>query len=267
MLPFPEINVDMRRITFEIQRGIAEDMKSCGNVRFGALISASSRAEEDGRDKRYFHIKSDGFEVNLSPDTISTVVDVLGYMGDKIKDLDTSRELEYLRKLRQSRPRIAINDAETEEDEETDFIDSFLSSITYSFEIRNIRLAWLVLRIDEEPGAGKEDLTLYLRRIELGTRTRNSARLTIEELQLQMVNPSHDRIVRSRNSALLPEVIFNVAYVSTADARRLAFQAIGKPLDVRLTSGFIVPAAHLTDSITLSLKNVRQASQNWNPVV
>ncbi|KAK3306982.1 uncharacterized protein B0T15DRAFT_432116 [Chaetomium strumarium] len=265
LLTYPEVSVNLRRIAFEIQRGSAEAMKSCGNIALGALISASSRAGEDGKDRRFFHVKSDASEVNLSPDTISTVVDVLGYMGDKIKDLDTSRELEYLRRLRQSRPRIALNDAET--DEETDIIDAFLSSITYSFEVCNIQMAWMVNRADEKPTAGKDDLVLCLRKIELGTRTRNSARLAIEALQLQMVSPSQDRIARTANSALLPEVIFNVAYVSTADARHLAFQAIGKPLDVRLASGFIIPAAHLNDSITLSLKNIQQASQNWNPAV
>lgn len=268
-LTYPEFNVNMRRVAFEIQRGCADTMNSCGNVTFGALITASSRLGDDGKDKRFFHVKSDGFEVNLSPDTISTVVDVLGHMGDKIKDLDTSRELEYLRKLRQSKPRIAIHDADAQEGEEdgTDIIDAILSSNTYTFEIYNIRLAWLVNKLADEPSFDKEDLVLYSRRIEFGTRTRNSAGLTIENLQLQMVRPLHDRILRSPNSALLPEVIFNVAYVSTADARRLAFQAVGKPLDVRLTSGLIIPAAHLKDSISLSFKNVQEASQNWSPAV
>ncbi|KAK3906880.1 hypothetical protein C8A05DRAFT_29210 [Staphylotrichum tortipilum] len=264
LLTYPEININLRKIAFEIQKGSsAEDMKSCGNVGFGALVSATSQVGEDGKDKRFFHVKSDGFEVNLSPDTISTVVDVLGYMGDKIKDLDTSRELEYLRKLRQSKPRIAINDAEAEE--EPDIIDTFLYSITYSFEICNIQLAWLVDKAAGEPMPGEEDLVLSLQRIELCTRTKHSARLTIEDLQLQMVSSLQDQLFRSPNSALLPEVIFNVAYVSTADARRLAFQAVGKPLDVRLTSGFIIPASHLSDSISLSYKNIQQASQNWNP--
>ncbi|KAL2141685.1 hypothetical protein VTI28DRAFT_2095 [Corynascus sepedonium] len=265
VLMYPNFNMNLRRVAFEIKKGSVETMKSCGSLGFGALISASSRPGEDGKDRRFFHVKSDTFEINLSPDTISTVVDVLGYMGDKIKDLDTSRELGYLRKLRQSKPRIAINDEEATE--ETDFIDTFLSSITYSFEICGFRMAWLVNRAEEEPSVGKEDLVLSLQRIELGTRSKNSARLIIQDLQVQMLNRSHDKNFRSPNSALLPEVIFNVAYVSTADARRLAFQAIGKPLDVRITSGFIIPAAHLNDSISLSFKNIQQASQNWNPSV
>ena len=264
LLAYPEVNVKLHRVDFEIQRGNAESMRSCGNLGFGAEISASSETGEDGKDNRFFHVTSKKFEVNLSPDTISTVVDVLGYMGDKIKDLDTSRELEYLRKLRQSKPRIAINDSETEE--EADIIDAFLSSITYSFEICNIQLAWLVNKGDEEPTFGKEDLVLSLQKIQLGTQTRNSAKLTIEDVQLQMVSPLHDKILRSPNSALLPEVVFNVAYQSTADARRLAFLAVGKPLDVRLTSGFIIPAAYLNDSISLSYKNIQQATQNWTPI-
>ncbi|KAK4454351.1 protein CSF1 [Podospora aff. communis PSN243] len=264
VLVYPELHANLRHIAFEISKGTAEAMHSCGNLAFGALVTASSRPGDDGKDRRFFDVKSDAFEVNLSPVTVSTVVDVLGYMGDKIKDLDTSRELEYLRKLRQSKPRIAINDAEQEE--EADIIDQFFSSITYTFEICDIQLAWLVNRRDEEPSPGKEDLVLSLQRIEFGTRTRNSARLTIENLQLQMVPPLHDKGLRSANSALLPEVIFQIAYVSTSEARRLAFQAVGKSVDIRLTSGFIIPAANLSDSLTLSLKNAQQASQNWIPV-
>lgn len=263
VLVYPELHANLRHIAFEIQKGTAEAMNSCGNLAFGALVTASSRPGENGKDKRFFDVKSDAFEVNLSPETVSTVVDVLGYMGDKIKDLDTSRELEYLRKLRKSKPRIAINDAE--EEEEADIIDAFLSSITYTFEICDIQLAWLVNKRDEEPNVGKEDLVLSLQRIEFGTRTRNSARLTIENLQLQMVPSLHDKLLRSSNSALLPEVIFQIAYVSTSEARRLAFQAVGKSVDIRLTSGFIIPAANLSDSLTLSLKNAQEASQNWGP--
>lgn len=263
ILTYPEFHVHLRHIAFEIRRGTAEAMESVGNLGFGALVTASSRPGEHGKDRRFFDIKSDAFEINLSPETASTVVDVLGYMGDKIKDLDTSREREYLRKLRQSKPRIAINDAEEEED--PDIIDAFLSSITYTSEIRDIQVAWLVNKGGADAGSGEEDLVLSLERIEFGTKTRNSARLTIENLQLQMLPPNHDKTFRSANSARLPEVIFNVAYVSTAEARRLAFQAVGKSVDIRVTSGFIIPASKLQESISTSIENVQRASQNWIP--
>ncbi|KAI0850484.1 hypothetical protein F5Y00DRAFT_232354 [Daldinia vernicosa] len=264
ILENPEIHINLHQIMFNIEKGSEESMRSCGNLSLGALITATSRESEDGIELRSFDFKSNGFEVNLSSDTVSTFVDVLGYMGDKIKDLDTSRELEYLRKLRQSKPRIAINDEE--QDTESDILDSFLSSIMYSFEIRNIQFCWLVSTLNQ-PTIGQEDLVLSFKRIEFATRKKNSAKLTIEDFQLQMVPPGQDKSLRSLNSALLPEVIFNIAFVSTADARRLAFQAVGKSLDLRLTSAFIVPAAHLQDSISLSAKNVQRASEHWAPIV
>ncbi|KAJ2985491.1 hypothetical protein NUW58_g5501 [Xylaria curta] len=265
VLDSPEVHVNIRKIGFDIMKGPDEEnMRSCGNLAFGALITASTRELEDGRVLRAFDFMSDGFSVNLSSDTVSTFVDVLGHLRDKFKRLDTSRELEYLRKLRQSKPRIAINDELSET--ESDIFDSFLASIIYTFQIRNVQIGWLVTA-NEQVLTGQEDLFLSVKLIEFATRKQNSARLIIEDLQLQMVPSDEDKLQRSLNSALLPEMIFNVASVSTSDARRLAFQAVGKSLDVRLTSGFIVPAAHLKNSITLSIDKVQRVSQLWAPFV
>ncbi|KAI1112793.1 hypothetical protein F5Y14DRAFT_452638 [Nemania sp. NC0429] len=264
VLDSPEVHVNVRKIGFDIMKGCDDDTRSCGNLAFGALITASTRELEDGQVLRAFDFMSDGFSVNLSPDTVSTFLDVLGHMRDKFKKLDTSRELEYLRKLRQSRPRIAISDELPETG--SDILDSFLASVMYTFQIRNIQIGWLVTAKLEQPLTGQEDLYLSVKMIEFATRQNNAARLTIEDLQLQMVPSGGDKFQRSLNSALLPEMIFNVASVSTVDARRLAFQAVGKSLDLRLTSGFIVPAAHIKDSITLSINNVQRASQNWAPI-
>jgi hypothetical protein len=261
----PEVHVNVRKIGFDITKESDEGMKSCGNLAFGALITASTRELEDGQVLRAFDFMSDEFSVNLSPDTVSTFVSVLGHMRDRFKTLDTSRELEYLRKLRQSKPRIVINN-ETPETE-SDIFDSFLASVMYTFQVRNIQIGWLVTTSPEQLLSGQEDLYLSVEMIEFATRKHNSARLTIEDLQLQMVPLGGDKFQRSSNSALLPEMIFNVAFVSTLDARRLAFQAVGKSLDLRLTSSFIVPAAHLKDSITLSIDNVQRASQHWAPII
>lgn len=267
ILENPEVHVNLRQVMFDIQKGASEEsMRSCGNLSFGALVTATTKEMEDGTNRRSFDFMSDGLQVNLSADTIATFVDVLGYMGDKIKDLDTMKEIEYLQKrLRQTRPRIAINDQE-EEDTNSDIFDSFLASMVYSFEITNIQFCWLVAPGSEHAN-DQEDLVLSFRRIEFATRKRNTAKLTIENFQLQMVPYGQDKIQRSHNSALLPEVIFNVAFVSSNDTRRLAFQAVGKSLDLRLTSGFIVPAANIIDSIGLSAKNARKASAQWTSIV
>ncbi|KAM5365630.1 hypothetical protein ACJZ2D_010902 [Fusarium nematophilum] len=266
ILKYPELNFNLSHIGLDIRRGREGSMRSCGSLGVGVTISASSTLGEDDKEDWSFNFSSDDFECNLAPETISTVVDVLGYMGEKIKDLDTSRELDYLRKLRQSKPKITINGDE-ELSEDVDIIDSVLGSVRYQFQLRNIRVCWIVADSSADESSTKEDLVMSVKLFEFGTRTRRSARLSIENFQVQMVPPGQDLNVRSLHSALLPVVTFNIAYMSTSSARRMAFQAVGESLDLRLTSAFIVPAAHLAESITLSMNNVQQASTQWNTAV
>jgi hypothetical protein len=264
VLAFPELRVGLRHIMFELSRWNKSAMEPCGNLAFAAFLTATSKLDETGDEVRSFHVKSDGLEINLFSETASSVVDVIGQLQDKIKDLDLSREKKYFRRLRMSKPRIAINDKQTDLPKSTPESTIMFASM-YSLELLNIQVSWLVGAYDpagsSEPE--KENLVLSLKRIDLSTRKENSARLTIEDLQLQMVPASHSKTQRSLNSALLPEVIFNVCYVSTADARRLAFQAAGKSLDLRLTSQFIIPAAELQKSIGSAADKVRAATASW----
>ncbi|KAK0388491.1 hypothetical protein NLU13_4735 [Sarocladium strictum] len=261
VLSYPEIHLNLKHIGVDIRKGTKNNMRSCGSLGAGITCSASSRIGSNGKEEWSFNFKSDDVTVDLSPKTISTLVGVLAYLNDKIKDLDTSRELDYLRKLRQSRPKITLNDEDATDD--TDILDSVLASVIYHFELRNIQFCWIVAE-EESPDVNKEDLVMSIQLIEFGTRTRKSARLTIENFQLQTVPPGQDKTIRSLHSALLPEVIFNIAYVSSPETRRLAFQAIGQSLDIRLTSAFIVPAANLVDSISLSAKNAQEAAGEWS---
>lgn len=263
IMKYPELSLNLQNIGFDVRRGHEGHSRSCGNFGASMTVNAGSRRGEDGKEEWIFNFMSDDLHVILSPETVSTVIDILGYMSSRIKDLDTSRELEYLRKLRQSKPRISINDDELASSDDEDLLDSVLSSVVYRFQLRNIRASWDVAKEADHTSDDKEDLHFSISLIEFGTRTKKSARLTIEDLQLQMVPPGHDLGTRSLHSALLPEVTFNIAYISTSSARRLAFQAIGKSLDLRLTSAFILPAAYLVQSISLSAKNVQEASAQW----
>lgn len=263
IMKYPELSLNLQNIGFDVRRGHEGNTRSCGNLGASVTVNAGSRRSSDGKEEWIFNFMSDDLHVILSPETVSTVIDILGHMSSRIKDLDTSRELEYLRKLRQSKPRISINDDEASRTDDEDLIDSVLSSVVYRFQLRNIRASWDVAKEADHTSDDKEDLHFSISLIEFGTRSKKSARLTIEDLQLQMVPPGHEKGTRSLHSALLPEVTFNVAYISTADARRLAFQAIGKSLDLRLTSAFILPAANLVQSISLSAKNVQEASAQW----
>lgn len=266
ILKYPEVHLNMKKVGFDVRRGHLGSMRPCGNISAGVTMSAKGKMDDNGKQDWAFDFKTPELDVSLSPETISTLVSVTSHLRERIKDLDTSRELDYLRKLSRSKPKIMLEDKEIEL-EETDILDSVLSSVVYNFELRNIRVCWLVASEDDRRSSKKEDLVLSIKLIEFGTRTKRSARLTIENFQLQTVPPGQDKGLRSVHSALLPEVIFNIAYVSTANARRMAFQAAGQSLDLRLTSGFIVPAANLVDSISLSIKNVREASAGWSPVM
>jgi hypothetical protein len=109
-----------------------------------------------------------------------------------------------------------------------------------------------------------EDLVLSFRKIGLSTQRDDAARLVIEDMQLQMVPVSASKKRRSLNSALLPMVVFNVAYASTKDTRKVAFQAAGKSLDLQLDSHFIMPANVIERSIALAGHKFRKASENWS---
>ena len=267
VLSFPELRVSLRHIMFELSHLNKNTMEPCGNLTFAAFLTATSKQNDKGDEVRSFHLQSDGLEINLFADTASSVVDIAGHLQEKIKDLDLSREKKYLSKLRKSRPRIAINDADMQDGSDNSAPGStIMFSSMYSLELVNIQVSWLVGTYDISHSSQQEmeNLVLSLKRINLSTRKENSARLTIEDLQLQMVPSSHDKTQRSLNSALLPEVIFNVGYVSTADTRRLAFQAAGKSLDLRLTSQFIIPAAELQKSIGSAADKVQAAAATWS---
>jgi len=267
-LVFPELRIGLRRIMIEMSRWNNNAMEPCGNLAFVAFLNATSKKNDLGEEVRSYHLRSDALEINLLAETASSVVDIMGHLQDKIKDLDLTRERKYFRKLRKPKPRISIN-----EEQQPDTVEGVQSSAAmfasmYSLELLNIQVSWLVGKqktqeTDHSPVQEMENLVLSLKRIDLSTKKENSARLTIEDLQLQMVPESHDKSQRSLNSALLPEVIFNVGYVSTGDARRLAFQAAGKSLDLRLTSQFIIPASQLHKSISSAADKVGAASASW----
>ncbi|KAG9241843.1 hypothetical protein BJ878DRAFT_557136 [Calycina marina] len=263
-LEYPEMNVGLRHILFELARSNNGSMEPCGNLGFAAYLTATSKQNDMGDFVRSFHVQSDALEVNLFAETASSIVDIITNLQQKIKDIDLTREKKYLRRLRKSKPRIAIND-----DEATIATSIQGSSIMfasmYSLELLSIRVSWLVGKhtLDHNSGIEPEDLVLSIKRIDLSTKKENSARLTIESFQLQLVPVSQDKDQRSLNSALLPEIIFNVGYVSMVDARRLAFQAAGKSLDLRLTSQFIIPATEIQKSVAHAAEKLRIASASW----
>lgn len=268
ILKYPELRISLHQMFIKLARGnTIGTLESCGSLAVAASATISSKMNDFGFEKRSSHLNSNSLKIILSSNTASTALDVIGYLQDKIKDIDLSRENNYLRKFRKSQSQTRMHseqgictDSNSKSTKESESV--------YSLELMNIQVCWLVENYGSQlpSGVESEDLVLSLRRMEFSTKKQNSAQLKIQDLQLQMVSSLQNKTPRSLNSAMLPEVIFNVGYVSTEDARRLAFQAGGKSLDLRLTSCFMVPASALRKSFVSASEKLREASAKWTSV-
>ncbi|KAH9871047.1 hypothetical protein J1614_006621 [Plenodomus biglobosus] len=265
---YPEASIRIREVTVEMLLIDADTVRRCGNLTFSATFRATTE-ENSEPTRRVYRVKSSGLEVNVFADTASAVVDVMNHMQDKIKDLDLSKEKKYLQRLRHTRSRISRKRAKSIKSEvrtDSDSLESgALFTSTYSVELLDMQISWIIGNsVAAFPGSETEDLVLSFGRIDLSTQKDDAARLMIQEMRLQMVPISQDKRLRSHNSALLPEMVFSVAYASTKDTRSVAFRAAGKSLDLQLDSHFVLPANIIERSIALAGRKFRKASANWS---
>ncbi|MCJ1249466.1 hypothetical protein MMC30_006690 [Trapelia coarctata] len=266
-LLFPEISFKLRSVRIFLERLHERETYPCGEIDFSASFFGTSDVNEDGKEVRSYQVKCDGLEINLYTETASTMVDLLGNLQQKFKTVDLSGEVRTIRARRRLRAKSRIMSQSPElasinsaEETSTDLFSSM-----YSLEMSNIQVSWRIGDLTPtSPGHEAEDLVLSITKIDLATKKGNAARLMIASFQVQMVPTSQSKRIRSFNSALLPEMIFNVAYLSTPKDRRLAFQAAGKSLDLRLTSHFILPASDLQRSMALASQSLRQVAADWN---
>jgi hypothetical protein len=274
-LEYPEFGIRLLQILFELRRREGNTSRSCGRVTFGARVMGTSKINDNGETVPSYHLSSDGLEIELFAETASLAVDLAAYLQDRFKSIDIEADLKQLRNLRRLTlmeiPKISLPEVRDDLHDQEDSTSLNLFKAMYSLELYNIRASWIVGgSILTSPGREVEDLVFSIRKIDLSTKKENAARLGIEDLQLQMV-PMHsaNKMQRSLNSALLPEVVFNVAYFSTRQDRRFAFQAAGKALDLRMTSEFIVPASMIQSSIAAASQEVRESTAFWaaTPVV
>ncbi|EON63682.1 hypothetical protein W97_02910 [Coniosporium apollinis CBS 100218] len=266
VLPMPEIIVQLQQMTMELKLFDNRVSQRCGNVTFGVGVQCLSYQDDSGQFKRDYRVQSSALEVNLFPDTASAVVDVINHLQNRLSGLDLSKEKKYLRRLRQPRRLTStLENSTADSAQQANEIDSAaLFDAAFSMELPDIQISYIVGNSAPAfPGHEVEDLVLSFRRIGLSSKKENAARLTIEDLQLQMVPASQSKRQRSPNSALLPEVVFNVAYSSTQQDRQYTFHAGGKSLDVRLESKFLLSANVLQQSMKLANKELRAVTAGW----
>jgi hypothetical protein len=261
----PEFNIDASQITFELRRQEKTRSRSYGGFSAGMKLQGTSAIRENGETTRAYHFTSDKFDIELFAETAALVVDIAVYTQERIKTLDLSHEVKRLRKPRYGghsdaqdgaadAPRIQVNDDSSPE--------TFLNAL-YSLQFRTIQIAWNMATMPSKSGRQPEDLVFSIQQVELSNKKKNAAKLRIENMQLQMVPFGADRTKRSLNSALMPELVFNVAYSSRGKELWLAFQAAGKSLDIRATSGFIIPASMIRDSIATASEALREGKAVW----
>ena len=267
-LSFPEIDVGLQDISIVLRYSNSITSRSCGEMYLAISFKGTSDYNDAGELVRSYQIQSSRLEVNLFTETASQIVAILGHLQDEFKDLSLSEEIRSFRRMRRLRAKSEIvphDILNAEASVNEDGVSTGLFSSMYSLAMIDIQVSWHIGDLmPMSPGRDAQDLVLSFTKIDLATRKENAARLIVDNFQVQMVPKAESKKNRSFNSALLPEVVFNVAYLSTSKDRRFAFQAAGKSLDLRLTSQFILPASDLQHSIALATQELRKAIADWN---
>ena len=262
----PEIEARLDAIRLRLMRSNARRSIPCGEVAVAIVLRRTLKANELGEMVPSYQIGMTNPEINVYTESASVVVAIAGHLQDTLMTIKVSEEVKNLGKLGYARLRkepVAPTEARPSQLDRDPISEALLSAM-YSLEMTDIRIIWKVgSSIPMITGRETEDLVLSFTKINLATKRENAARLTIQNLQLQMVPQSMAPTNRSANSALLPEIVFNAAYLSTTEDRRFAFQAKGKALDLRLTTQFILPASDIRRSIALATEQVRAATQSW----
>ena len=260
--------LSLRRAEAEISRYDKLELHQCGNINFTFFLAMTLKTDDTDTLVPSYQLRSNGLAINLFPETASLVLDIFAQLQASLKTIDLPKEVKSLRRLTYARLRseTPVPEVKHGEDEmENATSSSVFLDAAYSLEVLQICIRWNIGKsVPKSPYREVEDLTLSFAKIGFSTRKASSARLLIADFQLQMVPQSKVPIERTVNSAILPQVVFNVAYLSTRTDRRLAFQAIGKSLDLRLGSHFILPANDLRRSIAVAIEDVRKTTRTWN---
>ena len=281
----PQFDFNLQELAFGIRRTTSRESVNYGKIALNLQAQSRTELGEDGSKLDAYYAETQGIEVDLYPETGLLVIDFMAFVQERFKSFTLNEEArtfkplrrftvanldEDLRKLNFQQPSGDDNVAVADDEDDARSISIFLNALV-SLEINHIRLRWL---LNDAATVSRyrelEDLVFSIQKIDLKKSEEASARLAISNLQLQMMPKSQsseafsfDPSLRSSNSALLPEVVFNAAYVSTKRDRRLAFQLAGKALDLRLASDFILPASTLQESFVEVANDLRDVNEFW----
>ncbi|KIW16218.1 hypothetical protein PV08_06269 [Exophiala spinifera] len=266
----PQFIMNSQGVGIGIYRATDHAKSNVGKCTVG--IKASGKTEPAGKIGKVhvYRAWSDGIAIELYEDTATLAVDIAGFIHDRIKSIQLAESPESIQRLRKMttagitdrlKPKEQI-EAALEAVSTNESLSSTLYDSTYAVNLDNIQVRWNLTRSSFlSPTRELQDLVFSIRKVDLQTRQEGTARLSILDTQLQIVpqSQSSQPTLRTANSALLPEVVFGSAYLSTKQDRRFAFQAKGKAVDIRLATDFVVPAHALQKSLAHASKELRNS--------
>ncbi|KAL9615427.1 MAG: hypothetical protein Q9167_000105 [Letrouitia subvulpina] len=258
----PELEIAFQSTNIRLLRCKGNESTPRGDLTISATFTSTSDISETHKLARSHQIRSPSLTANIYPESASITVEIINHLQESLKSIDLTNEVRGLRMLRRATMIDPV--LKNQPKGANDPPEMLLQGVSYALEMAQIYIRWNIDNSVSSPSAcDGEDLILSFTKLDFSTRRDNTARLLIRDMQLQMIPSLGPPQHRSPNSALLPEVIFNVAYVATATEWRLAFQAVGKPLDLRLTSQFMLPASSLRRSVATAMNELRAASDSW----
>ena len=266
----PQFLFNTRGLELSLFRSTRHGRESFGTCFLGMKASGKTETIGTAGKVQVFRVWSDGLTIELYEETATLTVDIIAFLQHRIKAMklaDREGNIQHIRRMTTAgltdrlKPKELL-DVSSDEVESIDAPSTILYASTYALDLGRIMLRWnLTSSSVLSPTQEVEDLVFSIRKVNLKTRQEGTARLSISDTQLQMVPKSQadTPTVRTANSALLPEVVFGSAYLSTKHERRFAFQAKGKALDLQLASDFIIPGHALQKSFGNASGELRNA--------
>ncbi|KAI9657228.1 MAG: hypothetical protein M1831_004417 [Alyxoria varia] len=261
-LPFPAIQVALGAVKVGLEGKEGSERQALGTLKVTARMLCAVQMISGGVYRRRFELTARGPHVETFMETAPAIVAVLNHLRGRVKGLNLNLERENLRRLRHFElPTSGRKQTKPSKAGSSGHSDTAIQFVTeFAFDLESFQIGYIFEnRAGGTSKPSSQELLFTLRRIELLTRSENEARLKIDDVRLQLLRAPRSKVQRASNSAVLPELVFNVSHVSAKDERRLVFHAAGKALDVQLDPLFIQPIHQLQKSITASSEKASQA--------
>lgn len=264
-LIIPDVLISFDGIKIDLTQFKHAKLDPSGGLCLSLALKSTSATNDKNEIIRTYQILTHNFTAQVYSQTASILLEIVRHLQDTLKTIDVAKEVKGLRRLTRARIHSEFSNTKAnsmDESNQDNTVFRSASSSVFSLKVMQSKIVWKTEA--HTPARKAEDLALSVVKIDIASTRNKTARLLIEGFQLQLVPTSGLSTVHPVNSALLPELVFNVAYRSTETDRRLAFKAAGKSLELFLTTGFILPASDIRRSIANAVSDVRRAILSWN---